>query len=339
LIVGHHFDAIPISWASDSLNPDNEVNPVTPVHVARLLDHLNRCGVTLLPKSTRRVNVGIVSNAEASQLGMAMGRSAVDAGSAIKASLTAAVAEKTSASRDALAAAAERSLTASVALETQRPASPGLSNSSTQVFAPLTGPYPGPSLPLAQRTHQLAELANEVAGCVRCEVLACTRKTTVFGAGNPAARVCFFGEAPGEEEDATGRPFVGRSGMLLTKMIEACTLSRDEVYILNTVKCRPPGNRNPDPQERDHCREYFESQLRIIRPQYIVCLGLVAVQTLLETTQSIGKLRSRFHSYHDSKVLATYHPAYLLRNPDAKKEAWADLKLLMSDMGIDLSKR
>jgi len=207
------------------------------------------------------------------------------------------------------------------------------------VFAPLTGPYPGPLLPVAQRTQQLAELASQVAGCVRCEVLACTRKTTVFGEGSPSARVCFFGEAPGEEEDATGRPFVGRSGMLLTKMIEACTLSRADVYILNTVKCRPPGNRNPEPLERDHCREYFESQLRIIRPQYIVCLGLVAVQTLLETTQSIGKLRSRFHHYHDSKVLATYHPAYLLRNPDAKKEAWADLKLLMSDMGIDLSKR
>jgi DNA polymerase len=172
---------------------------------------------------------------------------------------------------------------------------------------------------------------------MRCDVLCSSRKQTVYGEGNVEARVCFFGEAPGEEEDSTGRPFVGRSGALLTKMIEACTLSRDQVYILNTVKCRPPGNRNPTPDEIANCREYFEEQLQIIQPQYIVCLGLVAVQTLLKTTQSIGKLRSRFHKYHNSKVLATYHPSYLLRYPDVKREAWADLKMLMADMGIDVA--
>src|SRR5690606_27061521 len=115
----------------------------------------------------------------------------------------------------------------------------------------------------------------------RCEVLVCSRKQTVFGEGDPAARVCFFGEAPGAEEDASGRPFVGKSGMLLTKMIEACTFAREQVYILNTIKCRPPGNRNPAPEEIANCRPYFEQQLEIIRPQYIVCLGLVAAQTLL----------------------------------------------------------
>jgi DNA polymerase len=126
--------------------------------------------------------------------------------------------------------------------------------------------------------------------------------------------------------------------MLLTKMIEACTFSRSDVYILNTIKCRPPGNRNPTPTEIANCREYFEQQLEMIRPQYIVCLGLVAAQTLLGSTLSIGRMRGRFHAYHDSKVLATYHPAYLLRNPDAKKEAWADLKMLMQDMGIEVKR-
>ncbi|HBJ34774.1 MAG TPA: uracil-DNA glycosylase [Planctomycetaceae bacterium] len=205
------------------------------------------------------------------------------------------------------------------------------------ILVSLDGPYPVPLLPVNERTERLQARAAEVSQCMRCDVLCSSRKQTVYGEGNVAARVCFFGEAPGEEEDSTGRPFVGRSGALLTKMIEACTLSRDQVYILNTVKCRPPGNRNPMPDEIANCREYFEEQLQIIQPQYIVCLGLVAVQTLLKTTQSIGKLRSRFHKYHNSKVLATYHPSYLLRYPDVKREAWTDLKMLMADMGIDVA--
>lgn len=199
----------------------------------------------------------------------------------------------------------------------------------------LAAAYPGNELPIQQRHEQLQQLADQVAQCTRCEQLARCRRNTVFGEGNPAARVCFFGEGPGAEEDASGRPFVGRSGELLTKMIEACTFARGDVYILNTVKCRPPGNRNPEPDELTHCRPYFEQQLQIIRPQYVVCLGSVAMQTLLQTTLSIGRMRGRFHRYHDSKVVATYHPAYLLRNPNAKRQAWADLKMLMADMGIN----
>lgn len=199
--------------------------------------------------------------------------------------------------------------------------------------------FAGDSLPVAERIDRLAELAAEVAACQRCDVLARCRKHTVFGEGNPQARICFFGEAPGQEEDLSGRPFVGPAGQLLTRMIEACTLSRDQVYILNTVKCRPPGNRNPEETERENCRPFFEEQLRIIRPDYIVCLGLVAAQTLLSTPLSIGRLRGKFYRYHDSKVLVTYHPSYLLRTPGAKREAWADLKMLMSDLGIDLNQR
>lgn len=217
--------------------------------------------------------------------------------------------------------------------------SSGTATPAGQTLLPVAGPYPGEPLGAAARVARLNELAAEVAGCHRCESLATCRRNTVFGEGDPEARICFFGEAPGQEEDATGRPFVGASGQLLTRMIEACTLSREQVYILNTIKCRPPNNRNPDVSERENCRAFYEAQFRTIRPEYIVCLGLVAAQTLLNTTLSIGRMRGRFHRYHDSKVLVTYHPSYLLRTPAAKREAWNDLKLLMADAGIDLNRR
>jgi DNA polymerase len=207
----------------------------------------------------------------------------------------------------------------------------------TDRFLPLH--YEGPSLPVADRIAKLEALEAEVASCQRCPQLACSRRTTVFGEGKPDAKICFFGEAPGQEEDATGRPFVGASGQLLTRMIEACTLKREDVYILNTLKCRPPNNRTPDLTERENCSPFYEEQLRVIRPDYIVCLGLVAAQTLLSTPLSVGRLRKQFYRYHDSKVLVTYHPSYLLRTPAAKAEAWADLKMLMADMGIDLNRR
>ncbi|MFG0254189.1 MAG: uracil-DNA glycosylase family protein [Rhodopirellula sp. JB053] len=195
-------------------------------------------------------------------------------------------------------------------------------------------PYAGESLPVAQRVATLQALAETVAGCTRCKALAQCRTQTVFGEGNPAPRFVFFGEGPGADEDKSGRPFVGRAGQLLTKMIEASRLQRDEVYIMNTVKCRPPGNRNPEPSEVANCREYFEAQLQTLRPEYIVCLGAVSSQALLQTKLSIGRLRQKFHQYHDSKVLVIYHPAYLLRNPDAKRAAWADLQMLMKDAGL-----
>ena len=147
-------------------------------------------------------------------------------------------------------------------------------------------------------------------------------------------RVAFFGEGPGADEDRSGRPFVGKAGKLLTKMIEACSFRREDVYILNTVKCRPPGNRNPEPTELDQCRDYFEKQLQILQPEYIVCLGAVSSQTLLRSKASVGRLRGKFHRYFDSKVLVTYHPAYLLRNPSAKKAAWQDLQIMLRDAGI-----
>jgi DNA polymerase len=127
---------------------------------------------------------------------------------------------------------------------------------------------------------------------------------------------------------------VGKAGQLLTKMIAACTFAREDVYIMNTVKCRPPNNRNPEATEIENCREYFETQFNLLRPEYIVCLGLVSAQALLQTKQSVGRLRGKFHRHFASKVLVTYHPSYLLRNPAAKKAAWEDLQLMLRDAGL-----
>ena len=176
----------------------------------------------------------------------------------------------------------------------------------------------------------------EVTGCTRCSELVTTRTQTVFGVGNPHARLCFMGEAPGADEDASGEPFVGRAGQLLTKIIEACTLRREDVYILNVLKCRPPGNRAPLPDEVSNCRGYLERQLALIKPEFICCLGAVAAQALLQTQTPIGKLRGTFHALGDVQVICTYHPAYLLRNPPAKKDVWEDMKMLMHKMGVKL---
>jgi len=187
-----------------------------------------------------------------------------------------------------------------------------------------------------ERPAALEVIRCEVTACMRCKELAAGRTQTVFGVGNPTARICFFGEAPGADEDRLGEPFVGRAGQLLDKMIVACKMQREDVYILNVLKCRPPGNRNPLPDEVENCRGFFERQLAIIRPEIICCLGAVAAQSLLNTDRSIGKLRGRFHDYRGIPVICTYHPAYLLRNPAAKHDAWEDLKLMMRKLGVEL---
>jgi DNA polymerase len=186
------------------------------------------------------------------------------------------------------------------------------------------------------RVASLQLLAEQVAGCTRCAELAEARTNTVFGVGRPDARICFLGEAPGADEDASGEPFVGRAGELLTKIIEACHLRREDVYILNVLKCRPPGNRTPSPDEVAHCRGYFERQFALISPEYICCLGTTAAQNLLQTTEPIGRLRKRWFTYGTAKVICTYHPSYLLRNPAAKRDVWDDMKVMMADMGVEL---
>ncbi len=192
--------------------------------------------------------------------------------------------------------------------------------------------------PPATVQDSLEIVRKEVAACTMCEELASTRTQTVFGVGNPQARLCFLGEAPGADEDRQGEPFVGRAGQLLTKIIEACTLSRQDVYILNVLKCRPPGNRNPLPHEVSNCRGFLDRQLSLIKPEYICCLGTIAAQTLLETDTPISRMRGKFFDYRGIPVMCTYHPAYLLRNPAAKKDVWEDMKVLMRKLGIELDK-
>lgn len=198
---------------------------------------------------------------------------------------------------------------------------------------------PASSASSEDRAAALAEVQRRVVACVRCAELAQTRTQTVFGVGNPNARLAFLGEAPGADEDRMGIPFVGRAGMLLTDIIEkGMRIRRDDVYILNILRCRPPGNRTPLPHEAANCREYLERQLEIIRPEFICCLGAVAAQNLLDTAESIGRLRGRFFSYRDAKVMCTYHPAYVLRNPPAKRQVWEDIQMLMVQMGMEVKK-
>ena len=203
--------------------------------------------------------------------------------------------------------------------------------------APARGVAAGsPPADFSNRVEALAILRDEVAACTRCGELAAGRTQTVFGVGPANARLCFLGEAPGADEDASGIPFVGRAGQLLTKIIEACTLSRDEVFILNVLKCRPPDNRPPRPDEVANCRGFFERQLAIIQPEFICCLGTSAAQALLQTTEPIGQLRQRWFDHGVARVICTYHPSYLLRNPAAKRDVWDDMKVLRAAMGVTL---
>lgn len=197
----------------------------------------------------------------------------------------------------------------------------------------------GPELTLEQRRHELKVLADQVAGCPRCPALVSTRRQTVFGEGQPGVDLCFVGEAPGQEEDRAGRPFVGAAGQLLDRIIAACGLKRGEVYICNILKCRPPGNRNPLPDEAANCREYLDRQLELVKPKFICALGAVAAQNLLGTTQAIGKLRGKFQSYRGIPVLCTFHPAFLLRTPERKKDVWDDMKMLLTKMGRPIPER
>ena len=174
----------------------------------------------------------------------------------------------------------------------------------------------------------IAELRKMAEGCRKCAVLCDTRTKVVFGSGDEKARLVFVGEAPGYNEDQQGLPFVGRAGGLLDKILSAIGMNRDEVYITNILKCRPPENRNPLNDEIANCEPYLIGQLDLIKPKLICALGTYAAQTLLRTKTPISKLRGRFHLYHNILLMPTYHPAFLLRNPSFKKDVWEDMKLL-----------
>lgn len=179
--------------------------------------------------------------------------------------------------------------------------------------------------------ERLEDIRADIGECTRCP-LSLKRTRIVFGEGHPKAVLMFVGEGPGQDEDRTGRPFVGRSGQLLTKIIEAMHLTRDQVYIANVVKCRPPGNRTPLPEEIETCRPFLERQIQVIQPTFLCTLGAVATHALLRTKEPISRMRGRFHSYRGIRLMPTFHPSYLLQNPEKKRETWEDMKKLMAAM-------
>jgi uracil-DNA glycosylase len=202
----------------------------------------------------------------------------------------------------------------------------------------VPGPSPGSatgtdSKAVAAAATSLDELQKMIEGCTRCK-LCKGRKNIVYGSGHPQASLMFVGEGPGEQEDIQGLPFVGMAGDLLTKMVTAMGLKRSDVYIGNVVKCRPPFNRNPEPDEIEQCSPFLKKQIEMINPKVIVALGTFAAQTLLQTDTRISKLRGTVMDYQGRKLIATYHPAFLLRNPTQKKAVWGDLQLAMKELGL-----
>ena len=189
------------------------------------------------------------------------------------------------------------------------------------------------AVPTADRAAALQLIRDEIGECTRCPLHA-GRNKIVFGDGSPAARLMFVGEGPGADEDAQGLPFVGKAGQLLNNMITAMGLKREEVYIANVVKCRPPGNRVPEQEEGATCTPFLFRQIDVIRPQVLVALGATAATWLLGARQPLAGLRGRVHSVRGTQLIVTYHPAYLLRDPRQKKEAWADLQIAMKELGL-----
>jgi len=197
--------------------------------------------------------------------------------------------------------------------------------------APLLASAPGAAIAPSSRSRAdaLAIVRADLGECTRCK-LHKGRTNLVFGVGSADARLMFVGEGPGADEDAQGEPFVGRAGQQLTKIINAMGFQREDVYIANVVKCRPPGNRNPEPDEIERCEPFLMRQIDVLKPAVVVALGKFAAQTLLRTSEPITKLRGRFHRLGDIQVMPTFHPSYLLRNPAAKREVWEDMKAVMA---------
>ena len=195
-------------------------------------------------------------------------------------------------------------------------------------------PLPAGPIPAAERAGAMQAIQDDIGDCTRCPLAYAGRHKIVFGDGSPAARLMFVGEGPGADEDAQGLPFVGKAGQLLNNMIGAMGLARDEVYIANIVKCRPPANRVPEPVEANTCSPFLLQQIDVIQPQVVVALGSTAATYLLGVKQSLSSLRGRWHTCRGAKLVVTYHPAFLLRDPRQKAEAWKDLQMVMAELGL-----
>jgi DNA polymerase len=238
----------------------------------------------------------------------------------------------------ALAAEIFAKLESSQTVEDHEPASDPQNDSLEDQPIPPRKPIPAApaiatAVPTADRAAALQLIRDEIGECTRCPLHA-GRNKIVFGDGSPAARLMFVGEGPGADEDAQGLPFVGKAGQLLNNMIAAMGLRREEVYIANVVKCRPPGNRVPEQEEGATCTPFLFRQIDVIRPQVLVALGATAATWLLGARQPLAGLRGRVHSVRGTQLIVTYHPAYLLRDPRQKKEAWADLQIAMKELGL-----
>jgi DNA polymerase len=186
---------------------------------------------------------------------------------------------------------------------------------------------------------ELLRVREEIGDCTRCPLAYGGRRTIVFGNGDPAARLMFVGEGPGADEDTCGEPFVGKAGQLLNNMIQAMGLQREQVYVANIVKCRPPANRVPEPVEANTCSQFLLQQIDIVQPQVIVALGATAALYLLGLKQPLGVLRGLWHECRGAKLAVTYHPAFLLRDPRQKGEAWKDLQMVMKELGLEAPKQ
>lgn len=236
--------------------------------------------------------------------------------------------------RVVLAAPSPRRLTAEELAQEAARAAEAARTSPPAAPRPAAAPA-APAAPEPQRSEspleQLRRIRAELGECQRCS-LGKGRTRLVFGAGSPEAEIMFIGEAPGHDEDLQGEPFVGAAGQLLTKMIEAMGLQREEVYIANIIKCRPPGNRDPLPEEVERCEPFLREQIAAIAPRIIIAMGNHAAKTLLRTELGITRLRGRFHTYQGIPLRPTFHPAYLLRNAEQKRPAWEDLKAVMAEM-------
>jgi len=195
-------------------------------------------------------------------------------------------------------------------------------------------PLPESRVEAAHKTEALVAIQTEIGDCTRCPLAYAGRRTIVFGDGDANARLMFVGEGPGADEDASGVPFVGKAGQLLNNMIQAMGLKREEVYIANIVKCRPPANRVPEPVEANTCDQFLLQQIDVVQPHVVVALGATAAMYLLGVKQSLSALRGRWHSCRGAKLAVTYHPAFLLRDPRQKGEAWKDLQMVMAELGL-----
>jgi uracil-DNA glycosylase len=202
-----------------------------------------------------------------------------------------------------------------------------------------TDVLPGPAEPTIQISKSAAEaltaIRDDLGDCTRCKLHGLGRKQIVFGVGSPSADLMFVGEAPGADEDIQGIPFVGRAGQLLTKMIEAMGLKRDDVYIANVLKCRPPNNRDPQPDEVERCEPFLFRQIASVQPKVIVALGAFAARALLKTQDPVSRMRGRVYNYRGAKLIVTFHPSFLLRSPGYKREAWEDLKKVLAELGLE----